>query len=158
MVKEFLSHKGISFEEKDVSLDHLAAQELVSKTGQMGVPVTFINGESIIGFDRTRLEDVIRRHAEANRPSFGVAAADAGKIAARQGSGTTFGAYVGKVRPGSAADRLGLITADVITKVNTQNISNAEDLELALSKLTKGTRISVVFLRGSKQLTADGTY
>lgn len=59
MVKEFLSQKGIGFREKDVSRDQLAAQELVSKTGQMGVPATVINGETIVGFDRARLEELV---------------------------------------------------------------------------------------------------
>ena len=47
MVKEFLSRKGISFTEKDVSVDQSAARELVNRTKQMGVPVTFIVVESV---------------------------------------------------------------------------------------------------------------
>ena len=37
MVKEFLSQKGISFEERDVAANASYAQELMSTTGQMGV-------------------------------------------------------------------------------------------------------------------------
>ncbi len=107
MVKEFLSQKGVSFIEKDVSRDQLAAQELVSRTGQMGVPVTVINGEAIVGFDRARLEEVLTHGQKGQRPSLGAAVADASKITARQGSGITFGAYVGKVRAGSVAEKLG---------------------------------------------------
>jgi glutaredoxin len=47
MVKEFLSQRGIAFEERDVSRDTNAAQEVVSKTGQMGVPVTIIDGQTV---------------------------------------------------------------------------------------------------------------
>jgi hypothetical protein len=36
MVEEFISQKGVAFEEIDVSRDYAAAQELVSKTGQRG--------------------------------------------------------------------------------------------------------------------------
>jgi glutaredoxin len=57
MVKEFLSQKGISFTEKDVSLDRLAAQEFMDKTGQMSVPVNVSGGETIVGFNRSRLEE-----------------------------------------------------------------------------------------------------
>jgi glutaredoxin 3 len=158
MVKEFLSQKGIGFREKDVSGDQLAAQELVSRTGQMSVPVTVIDGETIVGFDRPRLEEFLAHKQEAQRPSLGAAVADASKITARQGSGITLGAYVGKVRPGSVAEKLGLIQGDIITEVNMQNIANVADLERTLSKLKKGSRLSIVFLRGNKKLSAEGLY
>jgi len=59
MVKEFLSQKGIGFKEYDVSRDRTAAQEMVDRTGQMGVSVTVIDGPVIIGFDRARLEHAL---------------------------------------------------------------------------------------------------
>ena len=158
MVKEFLSQKGITFREKDVERDPLAAQELMSKTGQMAVPVTLINGETIVGFDRARLEQVLARNQEGQRLSLGAAVADASKITARQGSGIILGAYVGKVRAGSVAEKLGLTQGDIITEVNMQNTANAAALESALYKLRKGSRLSVVFLRGNKELTAEGLY
>ena len=55
MVKEFLSQRGIDFEERDVSRNPAYAQELVRNTGQMGVPVTLIDGQAVIGFDRPQL-------------------------------------------------------------------------------------------------------
>ena len=59
MVKEFLSQKGTSFEERDVSLDQSAAQELVRNTGQMGVPVIVIDGEIVVGFNQAKLEQLL---------------------------------------------------------------------------------------------------
>ena len=153
MVKEFLSQRGIGFEERDVSLDRNAAQELISKTGQMGVPVTIIGGQAIVGFDRAQLEQAISRR---QRPPFGASVADASRITARQGVGITLGAYVGKVRPGSSAQRLGLEAGDIITEINMQRIANAADLEKVISTLTKGNRVSVVLLRGAQQLTSEG--
>ncbi len=158
MVKEFLSQRGVGFTEKDVSRDQLAAQEMVSKTRQMGVPVTIINGEAIVGFDRARLEQALAHKQEAQRPSLGAAVADAGKITARQGSGTTIGAYVGKVKAGSVAEKLGLVQGDIITEVNVQNIANAADLERTLHNLRSGSRLSVIFLRGNKKLSVEGLY
>jgi S1-C subfamily serine protease len=158
MVKEFLSQKGVSFREKDVSRDQFAAQELVSRTGQAGVPVTVINGETIVGFDRARLEGALAQRQTGQRPSFGAAIADASKITARQGSGITLGAYVGRVRSGSIAETLGLTQDDIITEVNMQNIANASDLERALSELSKGSRLLVVFLRGNKKFAAEGLF
>jgi S1-C subfamily serine protease len=153
MVKEFLSQKGVSYKEYDVSLDQNAARELVSRTGQMGVPVTIIDGQTIIGFDRAQLEQVL---SQEQRPSLGAAIADASKITAKQGTGITLGAYVGKVRPSSLAERLGLAVGDIITEVNMQSIANADDLERALSKLSKGSRISLVLIRGNKGFTTEG--
>ena len=155
MVKEFLSQRGINFQEHDVSRDRSAAQELVSKTGQMGVPVTVINGQTIIGFDRAQLE---RALSQWQRPSFGASVADASKITQKQGVGITLGAYVGKVRQGSVAEKVGLAQGDIIVEMNMQRIANADDLEKAIAKLSTGSRISLVFLRGSKQLTSEGVF
>lgn len=153
MVKEFLSQRGIAYKEYDVSRDHNAAQELVSKTGQMGVPVTLIDGQTIVGFDRAQLEEIIKR---SKPPSFGISVADASKITARQGTGITLGAYIGKVKPGSLAEKLGLASGDIIIEINMQPIANAADLEKASSKLSKGKRVSVLFLRGEQQHEAEG--
>ena len=153
MVKEFLSQKGVRYKEYDVSLDQNAARELVNRTGQMGVPVTIIDGQTIIGFDRAQLEQVL---SQEQRPSLGAAIADASKITAKQGTGITLGAYVGKIRPNSLAERLGLAVGDIITEVNMQSIANADDLERVLSKLSKGSRILLVLIRGNKGFTAEG--
>ena len=154
MVKEFLSQRGISFEERDVSRNQSAAQELVSSTGQMGVPVTIVDDQTVIGFDRARLEQVLGRQ---QRPSLGASVADASKITAGQGSGTTLGAYIGKVRPNSLAVRLGLTAGDIITEINMQRVANADDLERAVSRLNKGSRVSIIFIRGSKEFATEGT-
>ncbi len=157
MVKEFLSQRGIGFEERDVSRDPSAAQELVRSTGQMGVPVTVIDGQAVVGFDRARLEQLLTQTQMGQRPSFGAAIADATRITAQQGSGITPGAYIGRVRPGSVAQRIGLGPGDIITEFNMQRIANASDLERALSNLNRGSRLSLVFLRGNKTMTTEGT-
>lgn len=54
-VKSYLTEKGISFEEKDVSRDREAAMEMIKKTNQMGVPVLDIGGAMIVGFDKERI-------------------------------------------------------------------------------------------------------
>ena len=156
MVKEFLSQRGISFREKDVSRDQSAAQEMVSLTGQMGVPVTVIDSTAIVGFDRTRLEAALAQRRVAAHPSFGAAVADASRITARQGGGAVLGAYIGRVKPGSPADMLGLAQGDIITTVNRQSIANAADLERALAALAAGSHLQVIFLRGDKRLSAEG--
>ena len=59
MVKGFLSQRGISYEERDVSRNRAYAQELVNNTGQMGVPVTVFDGQIVVGFDQRRLEQLV---------------------------------------------------------------------------------------------------
>jgi glutaredoxin-like YruB-family protein len=57
--KEFLKEHGIKFENIDVSKDQSAAQEMVKKSGQMGVPVTEIDGQIIVGFDENAIKKAL---------------------------------------------------------------------------------------------------
>lgn len=56
--KEFLSAKGVEFEERDVSHDESALEEL-QKRGLMTTPVILINGEVVVGFDRAKLAKLL---------------------------------------------------------------------------------------------------
>jgi len=51
MAKDFFKENNIKFEEKDVSADQVAADEMVEKSGQRGIPVIDIEGEIIVGFN-----------------------------------------------------------------------------------------------------------
>ncbi len=57
--KQFLKDNNVVFEDIDVSVDQVAASEMVSKSGQMGVPVLDIEGEIIIGFDKERIKTAL---------------------------------------------------------------------------------------------------
>jgi glutaredoxin len=52
--KEFLSEKGIKFQERDVSKDEAALEELQER-GLMTTPVTLVDDEAVVGFDRNKL-------------------------------------------------------------------------------------------------------
>jgi len=54
-LKEFLKEKNIEFEDIDVSQDKAALDEMIEKSGQMGVPVIEIDGEIVVGFDREKI-------------------------------------------------------------------------------------------------------
>jgi len=54
--KQFLKENNIEFEDLDVVGNQLAADEMVKKTGQMGVPVLDIDGEIIVGFDKEKIK------------------------------------------------------------------------------------------------------
>ncbi|MBI2134703.1 glutathione S-transferase N-terminal domain-containing protein [Candidatus Woesearchaeota archaeon] len=58
-VKELLKEKGVKFENIDVGVDQKAANEMVEKSGQMGVPVTEIDGKIIVGFDKEAIEKAL---------------------------------------------------------------------------------------------------
>ena len=49
----------MSFEDIDVSMNHEAAQEMIKRSGQMGVPVIDIEGELIVGFDKERIRKAL---------------------------------------------------------------------------------------------------
>jgi len=57
-VKEFLHQKGVEFSEKDVSADERALEELMAM-GYSATPVTVIDGEAVVGFNRVRLEQLL---------------------------------------------------------------------------------------------------
>lgn len=62
--KEYLKQNNVEFEEIDVAQDQEAAQEMVQKTGQMGVPVIIVEKddgkeETILGFDKEKIDKVI---------------------------------------------------------------------------------------------------
>jgi len=54
-LKEFLKENHIEFEEIDVSQDEKLKEEIIKKSGQMGVPIVEINGEMIAGFDKKKI-------------------------------------------------------------------------------------------------------
>ncbi len=58
MVKGFLSQKGVDFVDRDITEDAQALAEL-GELGYMTSPVTVIDGEVVVGFDRERLEHLL---------------------------------------------------------------------------------------------------
>jgi len=54
-LKEFLRHHDIEFEDIDVSKDEKAAEEMIQKSGQMGVPVIEIEDKIVVGFDKEKI-------------------------------------------------------------------------------------------------------
>ncbi|MFH1401723.1 MAG: glutaredoxin domain-containing protein [Parcubacteria group bacterium] len=58
-LKEFFKEKGIQFEEIDVSEDEKVKDDMIKRSGQMGVPVVEIDGQMIIGFDREKILNLL---------------------------------------------------------------------------------------------------
>ena len=59
MAKDWFKEKGIQYTEYDLSADVAKRDEVVQKTGQMGVPVIEIGGEIVISFDRKKIEQLL---------------------------------------------------------------------------------------------------
>ena len=61
---QWLDHLGIPYVKKDIEADKEAYEELMNKSGgsYSGVPVTDVAGDIILGFDRPKLLDSIKKH------------------------------------------------------------------------------------------------
>ena len=59
MAKQFLAENNVQFEDIDVSSNQTAAQEMISKSGQMGVPVLDIDGKIVVGFDKGKIKQLL---------------------------------------------------------------------------------------------------
>ncbi|MFP4589402.1 MAG: glutaredoxin family protein [Candidatus Bipolaricaulota bacterium] len=57
--KDYFRDHEIDFTNHDVSEDREKAMEMINKTGQQGVPVIEVDGETIVGFDKDRIEELL---------------------------------------------------------------------------------------------------
>ena len=57
--KEFFKQHGVQYNEYNVAIDKAKREEMVEKTGQLGVPVIIVDDEAIIGFDEDRLTELL---------------------------------------------------------------------------------------------------
>ncbi len=58
--KDFFRKNQVRFTEYNVARDQRRADEMVRKSGQMGVPVIDINGKIIVGFNQSEVERALR--------------------------------------------------------------------------------------------------
>jgi S1-C subfamily serine protease len=138
---EFLRKQGVPYQEVDVSVNPRAAEEIMRRTGQMGVPVITDAQEAIVGFDLPRLQRMAARHG---RPGLGMRVKDA-----EDGSG----AYVGSVRAESPAARAGVQAGDVVEELSGAPVRNAADLERIASQRRPGQPTSITVRRGGERRT-----
>lgn len=65
LAKEYFTEHQVPFVEKNVASDLVAQQEMISKTGQLAVPVIDINGTFVVGFDRPKIDQLLKAAAAA---------------------------------------------------------------------------------------------
>jgi S1-C subfamily serine protease len=139
-----------------VSRNPAAAQEMVRRSGQQGVPVITAGDQVIVGFDRPRLEQIAARlggsAAADGRPHFGAGVADAAGALARRGKPAMAGAYVGTVKPGSPAERAGVRPGDVLIELGGRPISTAADFERLLKAMSPGASVPLIAVRDGERV------
>ena len=57
--KEFFKENNVSYEEFDVAADAEKRDEMIKKSGQMGVPVIYVDNEMVVGFNKERLSELL---------------------------------------------------------------------------------------------------
>jgi len=60
MVKDYLDQHNVKYEDFNVQMDHDKAKEMISKSGQTGVPVIDVDGNIVVGFDREKLKILLK--------------------------------------------------------------------------------------------------
>lgn len=64
MAKEFFAQNNVSYTERDVAADASARDDMIKRSGQMGVPVIDVDGQLVIGFDKDKLVQLLRVGAQ----------------------------------------------------------------------------------------------
>lgn len=59
MAKDFFKENNVQYENIDVSVDEQKRNEMVERSGQMGVPVIDIEGEIIVGFNEPKIKETL---------------------------------------------------------------------------------------------------
>ena len=57
--EEVFQEHNVQYEEKDVVQDEQAREDMIQKSGQLGVPVIDVNGEIVVGFNKQRLAELL---------------------------------------------------------------------------------------------------
>ncbi len=59
MTKAFFNDNKVEYQEKNVTTDEKAQEEMIHKSGQLGVPVIDIDGQIVVGFDKDKLSELL---------------------------------------------------------------------------------------------------
>lgn len=59
MAKEYFQKNNVEYQEFDVGTDLAKRQEMIEKSGQMGVPVITVGSDMIVGFNKARLQELL---------------------------------------------------------------------------------------------------
>ena len=57
--KEFFAENNVQFQEYNVADDMVRRQEMIERSGQMGVPVIVINNDLVVGFNKPKIMELL---------------------------------------------------------------------------------------------------
>lgn len=57
--KEFFNENNVEFQEFDVAADAVRREEMIERSGQMGVPVIMIDNDVVVGFNKAKLSELL---------------------------------------------------------------------------------------------------
>jgi len=121
---------------------------MIRLSGQQGVPVIIVDDGVVIGFDRQRLEELLAAGVR-EKVELGASVGDAMPRTQVEG------AYVGRVKRGSLAEKAGLKARDVIVELDGQPVCTAADLARILTTLHVGTRSRLIYVRDGQRVPAE---
>ncbi|QTN20145.1 trypsin-like peptidase domain-containing protein [Brevundimonas sp. AJA228-03] len=102
--------------------------------------------------------DQIRANGSVTRGMIGATLGSlTAERAVERGLGFVRGAIVEDVAPGSPADRAGLRTGDVITRIQNRPVANAGSVQATVGIAPPGTALTLVYLRDGQSTTAQMT-
>lgn len=59
MAKDFFNEHGVKYEDFNVASDLEKRKEMITKSGQMGVPVIIIGEKLVVGFNQSQIADLL---------------------------------------------------------------------------------------------------
>ena len=59
MAKDFFKEKNVEFEDRNVAEDQEKRKEMITKSGQMGVPVIVIGNNIVVGFNKPKIVELL---------------------------------------------------------------------------------------------------
>ncbi|MBD3281874.1 NrdH-redoxin [Candidatus Uhrbacteria bacterium] len=67
LAKDYFKDRDITYKEIDVAADPAAANEMVKKSGQMGVPVIEIGDEIVVGWNESAVEEILKKSKSSKK-------------------------------------------------------------------------------------------
>lgn len=116
-----------------------------------GVGVDSLNFAIPINQAKKISADLIE-HKAVQRPEFGIAGTDITK-AMQQALGLPEGVLVQQIKEGSAAEKAGILTSDIIIKIGDKEIKTFTDIDLIKDNIKSGETINIVLIRSGKEQT-----
>ena len=123
--------------------------EMIQASGQQGVPVITVDGQVVVGFDQPRLMQLIGQARQA-KPRLGASIADAASQVHKHPGIPGVGAFVGRVRPGTAAERAGLLPGAVIISLAGEPVQRAADVYRLVPRIPRGRDVPLTYVRDSQ--------